>query len=100
MGLEACTFQVRDSQGIVRGTGFAIGPNLVVTCAHVVKDCKAKVGELLSLFFYPEKIELKAEVLSDGWNEEEDVAFLRLKSSLPNNAMHVGKRLGSFGSET
>ena len=100
MGLEACTFQVRDSQGIVRGTGFAISPNLVVTCAHVVKNCKAKVGELLILFFYPEKIELKAEILSDGWSFEEDVAFLRLLSFLPSNAMHMGRKLGSFGSET
>jgi WD40 repeat protein len=99
MSLEACIFQVRDSQGIIRGTGFAVSPNLVVTCAHVVKDCKAKVSELLSLFFYPERIELKAEVLSDGWDLEEDVAFLRLHSSLPLNAMHMGEKLGSFGSK-
>jgi hypothetical protein len=100
ISLEACIFQIRDSQGIVRGTGFTLSPNLVVTCAHVVKECKTKIGELLSLFFYPEKIELKAEVLQDGWNLEEDVAFLRLHSSLPLNTMHMGKRLGSYGSET
>ena len=99
MGLEACTFQVMDSQGIVRGTGFAISPNLVVTCAHVVKACKTKVGELINLFLYPERRELIAEILSNGWNEEEDVAFLRLRSSLPDNATPMGKRLGSFGSE-
>jgi V8-like Glu-specific endopeptidase len=100
MGLEACVFQVRNSQGEFAGTGFAISPDLVVTCAHVVNFCKAKIGELLSLFFYPERIELKAEVLSDGWNEEKNVAFLRLHSSLPPGAMHMGERLGSFGSET
>lgn len=61
MGLGACIFQVRDSGGKVRGTGFAISPNLVVTSAHVVSSCEAEIGDLLSLFFYPEKIELKAE---------------------------------------
>jgi len=100
MSLEACVFQVRDLQGTVRGTGFAISPSLVITCAHVVNACKAKVGELLSLLFYPERIELKAEILSDGWSLEEDVAFLRLHSSLPSNGIHVNERLGSFGSET
>jgi hypothetical protein len=100
MDLQACIFQVKDSGGTVIGTGFAISPDLVVTCAHVVKSCKARVGDLLSLFFYPEKIELKAEILHDGWNETEDVAFLRLQSPLPNNAMHVGKNLGSFKSKT
>ena len=35
----------------------------------------------------------------NGWNVEEDVAFLRLNSTLPDNATPVGERLGSFGSE-
>lgn len=98
MGLEACVFQVIDSKGTVRGTGFAISPNLVVTCAHIVKNCNAKIGEFLNLFFYPERVELKAELLRIGW--EEDVAFLRLDSSLPNSAIHMGERLGSFGSKS
>lgn len=37
-----------DSQDIVGGTGFVLSPNLVVTYAHVVKDCNTGIGELLT----------------------------------------------------
>ncbi len=82
--LEACVARVEDKGNqIIGGTGFVIGPSLAVTCVHVVEACGAAPGEHVRLVFRAGGEPAEAEVLTDGWHSEADVAFLRLPEPPP-----------------
>lgn len=85
MKLETCVFRLESLDGQPQGTGFVVNPTLAVTCAHVVEECGAGPGELVQLVFQTSGTSMEAQVLTDGWHPKEDVAFLRLYESLPED---------------
>ncbi len=71
------------------GTGFVVADGLVVTCAHVIpaaaKPKEGRAGEDVELVFRACGKSALAEVVAEWWRPAEggDVAFLRLKETLP-----------------
>jgi len=82
--LRKCVVRVEGLDGYISGTGFVVGEDLAVTCAHVIagKYIIAKPGERVRLTFCADEM-MEAEVLVDGWHPEQDVSFLRLTEALP-----------------
>ncbi|WP_173267093.1 nSTAND1 domain-containing NTPase [Streptomyces pacificus] len=74
-------------RGVVAGAGFLAGQDLLVTCAHVVREAGFGPGDRLSLAFpgQPEGLETWGVVEAGTWREPEaeDVAFLRLDGTPP-----------------
>lgn len=73
---EQWVVPIRDNNGMVRGTGWTITPNAVVTCRHVIENTgyfgEGSAGELLGT------IDIGGfEVLGVEHNAERDLAVLR-----------------------
>lgn len=80
--LGRCVFRVEDDQGQTWGAGFLIGPDLAVTCAHVVQNAGGEPGEALWVRFHQDESQRQVQVLREPWAPagKEDVAFLRIDS--------------------
>lgn len=72
------TFKVKTQRGW--GSGFAIGSNLVVTCAHVVMKRDGKLNSNITLESNS-KIGIKAKVIF--YNIENDIALLQTEEVFP-----------------
>jgi hypothetical protein len=78
----------------ITGAGFLIGWSDIVTCAHVVRDvlgldsapATAPKGDIYLSFPFLKQDRLSAIVLDEGWDQEKDIAFLRLNDDLPEGA--------------
>lgn len=79
--------RILNSEGYTIGTGFIIGENLAVTCAHVIQKANSAPGKPVWVEFYADKSRDKGGIETKGYKspETDDVAFIRL-SSLPPNA--------------
>jgi hypothetical protein len=78
--------------GRMTGTGFVFQDDgMIATCAHVVNLAKAGPGSTVRLVFYTTKEELEVKVVPEYWRDPqaEDIAILRLESSLPNGIKPV-----------
>jgi len=85
--LRKCVIRVESLDGkYIAGTGFVVAEDLAVTCAHVVEALNVKPGEQVRLTFHIGGT-MEAEVLTDGWHPEGDIAFLRLSTSLPEGVI-------------
>ena len=95
-GLAASVAQVLDADGGVTGAGFLAGDDVVVTCAHVVRDAGSGPGRELGLRFpHMEGAPgVPGRVVANGWRDPEglDVAVVRLAGT-PAGAQVLG--LGS-----
>jgi len=79
------TLRILHPGGKTVGTGFMVGADLVVTCAHVVTDAEAIGGDTVQVQFSDEDEPIRAVVDPQFWRDADqgDVAFLRLES-VPN----------------
>jgi len=62
--LEQCVFRVLDQHGATVGTGFLIGPDLAVTCAHVVQGAGGEPGAAVTIEFHLGGVRHQAWVLA------------------------------------
>jgi len=78
----------------ITGAGFLIGWSDIATCAHVVRDvlgldsapATPPKGDIYLSFPFLKQDRLSAIVLDEGWDQEKDIAFLRLNDDLPEGA--------------
>ncbi|MCI5190656.1 MAG: serine protease [Candidatus Electrothrix sp. AS4_5] len=89
------------------GAGFLIGEKAVVTCAHVVRAAlgleftpvNAPKADISISFPFLKQDKLSATVLLEGWDQEKDIALLRLNDDLPEGVQPTWlsdvKRLGN-----
>ncbi|MBL9042812.1 MAG: trypsin-like peptidase domain-containing protein [Myxococcales bacterium] len=93
--LLAATVAILDGNRAAKGTGFVISTaGLLVTCVHVLKAADISVGDTAQVQFrgIPGAPVLSAIASSEYWNEEADLAVLRLTSSLPGGIVPVALR--------
>lgn len=85
--LNLSVVQVRDSRGIIQGTGFIIDSRTVVTCAHVVVAAGVAPGDSLTIAFASNGQTCSAQVIEEFWRtpEQDDIAILRLRDAPPAN---------------
>ncbi|WP_320783616.1 trypsin-like peptidase domain-containing protein [Streptomyces sp. CRN 30] len=88
--------------GAVAGTGFLVGEDTAVTCAHVVRAAGQHPGGRVGLAFphLPGAPRTRGTVLAGQWRapESEDVAVLRLERVPPGaGALAVGAAAGCRG---
>jgi hypothetical protein len=82
--IEASTLRILDVDGKTVGTGFLVALNLVVTCAHVVKDAGQTIDEMaggkIKVQFTGQNEKIDALVLPEYWTNVEngDIAILKL----------------------
>lgn len=73
------------------GAGFLIGEKEIATCAHVVRAAlgleftpvNAPKVDISISFPFLKQDKLSATVLLEGWDQEKDIALLRLNDDLP-----------------
>jgi len=98
--LEQSVFRILDSKGETVGTGFLLTKELAVTCAHVVKAAGYQPGDNLNLgYVQPENKELlQAKILTEGWAEKSDLAFLAFAAPPPRmQPVRLGSAKGCEG---
>lgn len=99
--METSLIRVCDVTGNTQGTGFLVSDSLAVTCAHVVEACRAAPGSRVIVVFHANEERREAEVLSEFWcaSDGDDIAVLRLKSTMPHNVIPVrlGRTCGTDG---
>jgi hypothetical protein len=98
--LTAGIVRIIRPDGETAGTGFLVTDNgLIATCAHVVEAAGAGPGERVRLAFQSGESPVEAEVLTDGWYPDQDVAFLRLATPLSDGVTLVtlGASIGTSG---
>ncbi len=78
--IEPSTLRILKPTGETVGTGFLVAPNLVVTCAHVIKMLPAGPGDRIDVCFTGKKTSTTARVLSEYWRPDEstDLAILQV----------------------
>ncbi|MCI5148316.1 MAG: serine protease [Candidatus Electrothrix sp. MAN1_4] len=89
------------------GAGFLIGEKKIATCAHVVRAAlgleftpvNAPKADISISFPFLRQDNLSATVLTDGWNQEKDIALLHLNNDLLKGAQPTrlsdAKKLGN-----
>ncbi len=107
--LLASVAQVLAADESVAGTGFVVGEDIVITCAHVVHAAGQGPGGRVEFVFphVPGAPRVAGQVLADQWRapEAEDVAVVRLERvpagvrvlSLGAAAGCRGHRISSYG---
>lgn len=73
------------------GAGFLIGEKEIATCAHAIRDAlgleftpvNAPEANISISFPFLKHDKLSATVLVEGWDQEKDIALLRLNNDLP-----------------
>lgn len=73
--LNRCTVKL-SVPGKGHGTGFFVAPGLILTCGHVVSIGDKPVDEPISVRWGRQIDFAKAEVLTDTWSLDLDVALL------------------------
>ncbi|MEU0184328.1 trypsin-like peptidase domain-containing protein [Streptomyces sp. NPDC006207] len=100
--IQAAVAQILSAEGGVVGAGFLIGPDVVVTCAHVVRAGGHGPGDRVQLVFPRAEWAPQAEgqVLIGPWraSDADDVAIIRL-SDVPATVepLPVGSAAGCRG---
>lgn len=81
--LKTCVLRVENEERQTFGTAFRVSPDLAVTCAHVVQKAGAGPDQTVMVCFHRDGSRQLAQVLAHSWSppDQEDVAFLRLKSA-------------------
>jgi WD40 repeat protein len=106
--LTRSVVQVLDPDGRPAGTGFVVGPQLLVTCAHVLGGHGGEDGPVTVVFAHLGGAARTAQVDPQSWRDPNgaDIAFLLLDESLPAQAQPVtlgdspgvrGHRVKAFG---
>ncbi len=107
--MQAAVAQILSAEGVVAGAGFLIAQDMVVTCAHVVRDAGSDPGKRVHLRFpqVPTAPRLVGQVLVEPWRapDGDDVAVIRLPGApgavevLPVGSAEgcQGHRVRSFG---
>ncbi|MDQ3762788.1 MAG: serine protease [Actinomycetota bacterium] len=110
--LTRSVVQVLDPAGHPAGTGFVVGPRLLVTCAHVLaghgRDDKPPTGPVTVVFTHLDAAARTVQVNPRWWRDPDgdDIAFLRLDEPPPAQAQLValgdspgarGHRVKTFG---
>jgi Trypsin-like peptidase domain len=103
--LTRSVVQVLDGDGAPAGTGFVVGPQLLVTCAHLFtghgEDGGLPSGPVTVVFAHLNGARRAAQVDPRYWRDPDgaDVAFLRLDEPLPRQAqpLALGSSLGVGG---
>jgi hypothetical protein len=100
--LRRSTVQVLGSDGSACGTGFLVGDNTVLTCAHVIADGYGAAHKMVKVRF-PSfgGLTLDAYRLPKPRGLEADVAFLLLSAALPLDAssLRIDETETSSGTE-
>ncbi|KOV15203.1 hypothetical protein ADK90_31885 [Streptomyces sp. XY413] len=94
--------QVLGQRDEVCGAGFLVAEDMLVTCAHVVRDAGSEPGGLVRLVFpYVDGMHpVEGIVLEEPWRdpESEDVALVRLGAAVPGTLVPpLGTAAGSRG---
>jgi HEAT repeat protein len=87
---KASIIQIWDSrQKQITGTGFMVGPRLVMTCAHVIRAARLEPGCPVMLKFWGNEQPYTAGVDASYWSppDQEDIALLRLDADPPPEAV-------------
>ena len=80
------------SHSLVRGTAWFINDSTIVTCHHVIEDCKEIWTETEN------RTRIDFAVLAEDPNN--DIAILKAKSSIPNHSsLPLSSKLGSIASK-
>ena len=81
--VQDSVLKIFEPDGSPAGTGFVLGPQLGVTCAHVVRAAGATAGQVVGLAWFGEpQTKCSARVLEVGWSNEDDLAFLSWEGDL------------------
>ena len=107
MELQKSIVAILDQNNQIVGTGFVVGENRIVTCAHVVKLAGAGPGGMARVRFAVDKSERFGTVDADAFSPEDqdDVVLLRVSQTpggaqilpLGNSRASVGKEFNAFG---
>ncbi|MFD8993353.1 nSTAND1 domain-containing NTPase [Streptomyces abikoensis] len=94
--------QILDADGCVAGTGFAVGADTVITCAHVVRAAGHGPGATVWVAFPHANAagHVEARVLPGPWRAPgaQDIAVLRLTSTPPGmEVLSLGSAEGCRG---
>jgi formylglycine-generating enzyme required for sulfatase activity len=96
--LRAIIVAICKDDGQIVGTGFVVGEQLIVTCAHVVEHAGSLPGGVVTVQFHISGERRSASVLPECWRsvESDDIAVLRLQDALPAHARPaiLGKAAG------
>jgi hypothetical protein len=78
--IDSSTLRILRPTGQTVGTGFLVSKNLVVTCAHVIKQLRADAGDRVYLCFTGKANSTSALVLPEYWRPDEatDIAILQV----------------------
>lgn len=91
---------VLNEEGKIVGTGFLVGENLVLTCAHVVVQAGAIDGDTVQVRFDGRAEKIDALVVPEYWRDVDkgDIAVLRLEN-VPKSItpLPLGNAAGSPG---
>ncbi|MFD5753476.1 trypsin-like peptidase domain-containing protein [Streptomyces sp. NPDC127033] len=93
---EASVARVFTADGRTAGAGFLVQDDLLITCAHVVRNARVSAGERVSVHFphAGQAARSTGILLAEGWRDPgmQDLAFIRLDSTPPGVGV---MRLGS-----
>jgi len=81
---RSAIFRVLNQAEKGEGTAFLVLPNLLVTCAHVIRACCGNPGETIQLSREGQAKIFSAYISPELWDETRDVSFLEITEPLPN----------------
>jgi formylglycine-generating enzyme required for sulfatase activity len=86
MGIEQSIVRI-EAPGEI-GTGFVVGPDRIVTCAHVIVDPRGELRQSVDVVFRGSGERRTARLDPDHHSSEDalDIAFLIVEGGLPNTA--------------
>jgi hypothetical protein len=89
--LKRSIIQIKDAQGVIRGTGFIINNQVAVTCAHVVTAAGVEPGGSVHATFAHTGETRQLLVLSEAWRpaETDDIAMLQLVDGVPEGVVSI-----------
>jgi formylglycine-generating enzyme required for sulfatase activity len=86
MGIEESIVRIKAGNG--SGTGFIVGPDRIVTCAHVIVDPQGRLRPSVDVVFRGSGERRSARLDPDHQSSEDalDIAFLIVEDGLPSSA--------------
>lgn len=92
---------LNEKRNRIEGTGFLVSKNLVVTCAHVIRDAGKAPSQEIQLQIRASKQTMTALIEPAYWKppDQEDIAFLRLLQDKPEQEeiLLLGSSSGTSG---